>query len=360
MFVWVQVLRGLAAAIVVCHHYVASQSEMVNVSRWLLNFGGSGVDIFFVISGFIMMITQSDPAKNYTAKDFLVRRLARVAPLYWVLTGVAFALVLLAGSSINTHVSAQEFIMSMLFLPYSETPISMSMSAHTAYVIPMAWTLTFEWYFYVVFAISLAFGLKPVARLPFISAWFACAVIAGIIFQPASLILQVMTSPLVFEFLLGSIIAVLYMRGHRLSGMQAAILAVGSLAVLANLLHADPLMRTLIWGSASFALIAAATLYEGRGQRAAAIRPFAHLGDISYSLYLSHFFSLALFVRLQKHFSFIGEGFGLLTVLVFVLLTLLVAKLCYRFIEEPARGFFSRRRAVSRDIRGETNGKRAV
>jgi peptidoglycan/LPS O-acetylase OafA/YrhL len=347
---------------VVCHHYVASQADMVGVGRWLLNFGGAGVDIFFVISGFIMMITQSDPAKSYTAKDFLVRRLARVAPLYWILTAVAFALVAVAGSAVNTQVSAQKFMMSMLFLPYSETPISMSMSAHTAYVIPMAWTLTFEWYFYAVFAISLAFGLKPMARLPFIAAWFTCAVIAGIVFQPASLILQVMTSPLVFEFLLGSIIAILYMRGYRLSGIQALILAIGSLAVLANLLHADNIMRTVVWGSAAFTLIAAATLYEGRKRQVAAIIPFAWLGNISYSLYLSHFFSLALFVRLQKHFGFIGEGFGPLTVLVFIVLTLGVAELCYRFIEEPARGFFSRRRgrAVSRGMRGERNGKRAV
>jgi exopolysaccharide production protein ExoZ len=363
MFIWIQVLRGLAAAMVVCHHYVASQAEAgASVSHWLLNFGGAGVDIFFVISGFIMMITQSDSARNYSAKKFLIRRLARIAPLYWVLTAAAFALVVLAASSVNTQISAQKFLMSMLFLPYSETAISMSMSAHTAYVIPMAWTLTFEWYFYLVFATSLALGLKPVARLPFIALCFSSAVIAGAVFQPDLLILQVLTSPLVFEFLLGSVVAIMYLRGYRLSGMQAAVLAAGSLAILANLLHAEPMTRTLIWGLAAFMLISAATLYDGRKRQVAAIIPFARLGDISYSLYLSHFFSLALFVRIQKHFAFVGEGFGWLTILIFIVLTLCVAELCYRFIEEPARDFFSRRRhkALGASMVAGSDGKRAI
>jgi peptidoglycan/LPS O-acetylase OafA/YrhL len=348
---------------VVCHHYVASQADNgSNVSHWLLNFGGAGVDIFFVISGFIMMITQSDPTRSYSAKEFLLRRLARIAPLYWALTALAFAMVLIAGNAINSQISTQEFFMSMLFLPYSETDISMSVSAHTAYVIPMAWTLTFEWYFYAVFAISLALGLRPLARLPFIALWFFLAVVAGFIFQPSMLILQMMMNPIVFEFLFGCVIAILYMRGCRLSGTQAFLLATGSLLVLSNLMHAYPLTRTLIWGSAAFALIAAATLYEDRQEKAMAIRPFAHLGDISYSLYLSHFFSLALFTRLQQRFDFLGEGFDPLTIIVFIILAWLVAKAFYRVIEQPARGFFKWRqtRLVKPTLVTESNGKRAI
>jgi exopolysaccharide production protein ExoZ len=345
MFIWVQVLRGIAAAIVVCHHFVASQADKVgNVNPWLINFGGSGTDIFFVISGFIMMITQSDSAKDLSAKHFLVRRLVRIVPLYWILTAVAFALASVASASVNTHVSLQKFVMSMLFLPYSETDLVMTSSGFKAYVIPMAWTLTYEWYFYLVFALTLALGLKSFARLQFIAAWFVCCAVIGFVFQPSSLLLQVLTSPLVFEFLLGCAVAMLYMNGARLNGFQSALLAVAAMVVLANIFHHSAISRTLLWGFASFALVAAAALYEGGKKHMALIRPLSWLGDISYSLYLSHFFTLALFVRLQTHLAPLQEGFGILAMFVFVLLNLVVSELCYRFIEEPARVFFAQRR----------------
>lgn len=345
MFIWVQVLRGIAAAIVVCHHFVASQADKVgSVNPWLMNFGGSGTDIFFVISGFIMMITQSDSARDLSAKHFLVRRLVRIVPLYWILTAVAFALVSTASASVNTHVSLHKFVMSMLFLPYSETGLVMTSSAFKAYVIPMAWTLTYEWYFYLVFALTLAIGLRSFARLQFIAAWFTCCAVIGFVFQPSSLLLQVLTSPLVFEFLLGCAIAMLYISGARLSGYHSVLLAGVAMVVLANIFHHSAISRTMFWGFASFALVSAAALYEGGRERMALIRPLSWLGDISYSLYLSHFFTLALFVRLQAHISPIKDGFGIFAIIVFVLLNLVVSQLCYRLIEEPAREFFATRR----------------
>ena len=345
MFIWVQVLRGLAASLVVLHHYLASQIERgAEVSRWLENLGGSGVDIFFVISGFIMMITTSGVKNDPAAGDFLWRRLVRIVPLYWALTIIAYAMVLAAGSSVNTVVSPERFFMSMLFLPSSDTAIDMAALAHKAYVIPMAWTLTYEWYFYLVFAITLAIGLRPTGRLAFMTAWFAVTVALGLLLQPASLIAQVVTHPMVFEFLLGCGIAILYNKGYRIGGWSALVLAVAAMFVLSNIFHHSAYDRTFYWGLAAFALIVAATLYRGSQSQSRAIKPLAWLGDISYSLYLSHFFTLALFVRLQRRFDFLGDGFGGATLLLFLALVLLVAAACYYGIEEPARKIFARRR----------------
>ena len=348
MFIWIQVLRGLAAAMVVCHHYVASQAEkMAGVSPWLVEFGGSGVDIFFVISGFIMMITQSDSAKDFSAKRFLVRRLIRIAPLYWALTALAFIVAYFASASVNTHISFHKFFMSMWFLPYSESHLLMNLDASKAYVIPMAWTLTFEWFFYLIFALSLALGLRSFARLQFMAFCFACCVVAGLVYQPSALLLQVATSPLVFEFLLGCLVAEIYMRGIRLNGIQAFILALMSIAVLVNMVHHSVTTRIMFWGFAAFVLVMAAALFEGKKMDMVAFRPFARLGDISYSLYLSHFFTLALFVRMQADLNPLQNGFGVPAILVFILINLTVAELCYRFIEEPAKGFFAKRRVES-------------
>jgi peptidoglycan/LPS O-acetylase OafA/YrhL len=77
-------------------------------------------------------------------------------------------------------------------------------------------------------------------------------------------------------------------------------------------------------------------------------RPLVRLGDISYSLYLSHFFTLALFVRAQEHLPVLGDGFSVVSVLAFLLLAWNVSALCYRFIEEPARVFFAQRKNAMR------------
>ena len=188
MFIWIQVLRGVATAMAVCHHYVAAQVERGGaVSRQrLLRFGGAVANIFFVISGFIMMITQSAPAGPFSARTFLWRRLVRIAPLYWMLTATAYSLATAAAGMVNTEFSARKFILSMLFLPYSEGPVDMSAQGYQAYVLPIAWTLTYEWLFYLVFAIALALGLQPVMRLGIIAGCFAASVIAGIVFSPST------------------------------------------------------------------------------------------------------------------------------------------------------------------------------
>lgn len=348
MFIWIQVLRGLAAAMVVCHHYVAAQAEQgVNAGRWLMEFGGSGVDIFFVISGFIMTITQSGEPRLCTARRFLLRRMLRIAPLYWGLTAAAFGLAVVAADSVHADFSTEKFLMSMLFLPCCDGSIDMAAQGYQAYVIPMAWTLTYEWLFYLVFALALALRLGPVARLGFIASCFAAGVLAGMLLRPSMPLLQVLSNPLLFEFLLGCAVAVLYQQGFRLQAWQALPLALAAMPVLANLGHDSAASRILLWGAAAFALVAAAALTSGaRAKPGLLLRPFARLGDISYSLYLSHFFTLALFVRLQQHLPPLLDGYGVLAILLFALLAWQVAALCYRFLEQPPREFLARIGAI--------------
>lgn len=335
---------------VVGHHYIAAQAERgAEVWHWLLQFGGAGADIFFVISGFIMMMTQSTVAGPYSARVFLWRRLVRIAPLYWALTATAFVLALVASGEVHTDFSARKFTLSMLFMPHSENPINMNAQAYQAYVLPIAWTLTLEWMFYLVFTVALALGLQPVMRLGFIASCFTASVIVGVFFSPSAPLLQMLASPLLFEFLLGCVAAVLYQHKIRLSGGQAILLALAAMTVLSNLVHDSDATRVLVWGSASLALIAAAVLNDrARAAPSPMVRPFVRLGDISYSLYLSHFFTLALFVRLQEHLPVLQDGFGIVSVLAFFLLAWNISALTYRFIEEPARVFFAQRKNVMR------------
>ncbi len=346
MFIWIQVLRGVAAAMVVCHHYVAAQVEH-GAEGWpaLLQFGGAGADIFFVISGFIMMMTQSAQAGPSSARIFLWRRLMRIAPLYWALTALAFGVATLAASEVNTDYSAMKFTFSMLFMPYNEYPVDMSAEAYHAYVLPIAWTLTYEWLFYLAFAVALALGLQPAMRLGFIVSCFAACVFVGTVFSPAMPLLQMLSSPLLFEFLLGCIVAVLYQRRVRLGVWQSVLAALVAMTFLSSIVHESDAGRVLVWGGASLALVAAAALNSrARAAPSLMLRPFARLGDISYSLYLSHFFTLALFVRLQEKLPALRDGFGIASILAFFLLAWNISALCYRFIEEPSRVFFAQRK----------------
>ena len=154
--------------------------------------------------------------------------------------------------------------------------------------------------------------------------------------------MQVVTSPLLIEFLFGCLVATLYRKGMRLPAWLALPIALAAVGMLTNQLHGNVYERTAIWGLASFALISAASLNRREIMLSLLTRPFARLGDISYSLYLSHFLTLALFVRIQDRVPPLTESFGWLTLMAFVLLNLIGAEMCYRFIENPARRFFAR------------------
>jgi len=341
MFVWVQVLRGIAASMVVCFHYVSlQQGRGAEVSSWLSRFGNSGVDIFFVISGFIMMITQVE-TRGGAARTFLLRRFARIAPLYWVLTIVAFALAtLFAQSSKTAQLGVDTLVNSLLFLP---SPSDDAANWQGLYVLPMAWTLSYEWFFYVVFAISLALGLASFGRVLFLAGWFFLSVILGLLLEPSSPTLRVLTGDLSLEFLLGCVVALLHAKGVRLRPRTAIVIALAASFVLSNSPPAFPHARPLVWGAAAFALVAAAALTEQSGiDKSWVVRPLARLGDISYSLYLSHWFAVALFRKVQARVDVLGEGFGVPAILAFVALTLAIAEGSYRVIEEPARRLAAR------------------
>src|SRR4051812_30753120 len=114
MILGVQMLRGVAALLVVFAH-IAPQIEHLHgpVPAWL-DKGHFGVDIFFVISGFI--IWTSSQAEHVTPGDFLLRRLIRVVPLYWIATGLVTAVALVAPAVLSsTRFVLPHVVSSFLF-----------------------------------------------------------------------------------------------------------------------------------------------------------------------------------------------------------------------------------------------------
>lgn len=138
-----QILRGIAALLVVFYH--ARLVFDIPHDSWfyaLSGIGYAGVNLFFIISGFIMCYTtdrRTGPLK------FMGRRLVRIAPLYW--------LILLFHAGFHSLTDPQTYL-SMLFIPLSvQSPPFLGFAAWT-----VGWTLNYEMFFYPVFALSLLAG----------------------------------------------------------------------------------------------------------------------------------------------------------------------------------------------------------
>jgi peptidoglycan/LPS O-acetylase OafA/YrhL len=115
--------------------------------------GAAGVDIFFIISGFVMVISSRrfvDRAGTWLI--FLRHRAVRIVPLYWLLTTVKIiAVAILGGVVLRTGLGFNFVTGSYLFLPVTDS------AGHFRPVLPVGWTLTYEFLFYLLFAAALLF-----------------------------------------------------------------------------------------------------------------------------------------------------------------------------------------------------------
>src|SRR5438876_1283510 len=151
----IQILRAVAALLVVFHHALEESRAAIPGPKspdWLTTFGAAGVDIFFVISGFIMLYV-SFPAGGPPAspQSFLFSRITRIYPLYWICLATIIALKSVVRSS-SLPGDPNVFLGSILLLPGDYM------------ILGPAWTLVYEMYFYIIFAATLIFG-KPLISL---------------------------------------------------------------------------------------------------------------------------------------------------------------------------------------------------
>jgi len=293
----IQYLRAIAALMVVGHH--ARHFFGASLPGWW-DFGARGVDIFFVISGFVIAHASRgyDPqrARGPQIREFLVRRFIRVVPLYWI--ALPFAARFIVG-----HMDAG-LINDVLFLPRYH-PVQKTFIAPA--LMP-GWTVNYEVFFYALFALSLAFGEL---RYRFLSAALICLVVAGWLFDGPAPAWPVYTSPLLLEFLLGVGLNLSFRPDRQISRNGALILL---LAGFVGLGLGNPGPKVLLP-----ALYAGAIVLGGihlcRGWHS---RIFRLIGDASYSIYLSHPFAFIVIGRVCHKIGF-AEATPISVVLVIAL-----------------------------------------
>lgn len=278
MIVNVQYLRGIAAMMVVLFH-VTDSSGRLGDTLALPNFGigQAGVDLFFVISGFIMWVTTCQ--RSDTAVEFFLKRLERIAPLYWILTLALTGVAIVAPSLLHsTKFDFNHFVGSMFFFPVLHPTLG-----NYNPVLFVGWTLNYEMAFYLLFALTLFLPLK--ARPEVLLSALVLVVIAGHAFEPSGAT-AFFTQPIILEFGFGIVVGVVYMSSTTLKRPFALALLVCGAVALALLGEGDH--SPMVDGLAAATIVFGAVMFEKRGSPLFRSRPLLTLGNASYSIYLTH------------------------------------------------------------------------
>ena len=310
----IQVLRAVACLMVLVHHARNPRPWLFDpMVGWNLT---TGVDVFFVISGFIMYAA----ARNEAPGEFMRRRVIRIAPLYWIatLTWVAW----LAARDLATPDAAHLWL-SLGMIPH-ESPM------HPGTVWPAlvpGWTLTFEMAFYLLFAVGLA--VRRLVRVVTVS--IGGLVAAGFILRPDDTVLRAFTGPILLAFLAGVMIAWAHARVSFARAWPLAILGAVGLA-----LHATPFVEvSKTWVVASSAALVAGGLAFEPALRARRPKVLETLGDASYAIYLFHTLILAMVMWQGRNLPLEGWPQFLVLMTVGVGLSVVAGVAIHRWLERP-------------------------
>ncbi|WP_244475766.1 acyltransferase [Methylobacterium sp. Leaf466] len=293
----IQVLRAMAALMVVMHH--ATVEAVILADRGGVAFAAigvlpwaAGVDVFFVISGFII-VHAAAPLYGVRGgwRRFLAHRVARLVPLYWLASGLYLAVVLaLPGLLSNGGRGLAEpgfVVASLLFWPV------LDLDGRAQPLYSLGWTLQCEMAFYLLFAVALGWGRRAAV------AWVAGALglLAGlyVLVPDLPMPLAFWSAPIGLEFALGAAVGLARAEGLRLSLAPRLALALAGLALLSVAPEPDAVARPLAYGLPAMLLVAAAGLGASAGRATSSSLPWRfgiHLGDASYALYLVHPFVL--------------------------------------------------------------------
>jgi exopolysaccharide production protein ExoZ len=334
----VQALRAIAALLVIGVHLGADSgfearylSPTPVLTRYLADAGWYGVDLFFVISGFIMTVTAWKLFGNATnARVFLLRRLARIYPPYWALLVPLLLLYIVRPGLVNAHSTiAPNLAASFLLLPQVGEPLLL-----------VSWTLTFEMAFYLVFTVALFFERRWLWLI--LSIWVAGIALASAYWTGnRNPYLDFVANPLPVEFMFGIVVGTLVMCGQIKRPavfVLAGVVTVVTLMTLSTMhnaaVNSNLWVRALAAGPGFAALLYGVV---GLEKKRALLFPgwLDHLGDASYAMYLWHVPVLSLLGLLVIHLHARTALSHAVLLALALALIVSVALAVYRFIERP-------------------------
>jgi peptidoglycan/LPS O-acetylase OafA/YrhL len=330
----IQAARGIAANLVVLSHLCIVEAKYTagGVLPAFTLYGIAGVDLFFVLSGFIMVAV----AGHYTGPlDFLWRRATRIYPTYWLASLVVLALAIFVPTIVNSSIDVPISLWrSFLLVPDRTVPL-----------LAVGWTLVHEMYFYLVFATFLALRI-PIFAGVIIWGLVLLLMMATIPDKVAALpVLRLVTSPLTAEFMMGAIVGILW-RNRLVSGaialgvvgLSGLVLAIVYIAPMLSLATNQYLVawRVFIFGLPSALIVYALTAIEHSHPSVRSGRFLVTLGNWSYATYLTHVLVISAIGRMLLLFvPSGGVGASLALIAAGILTANIVAAAVHMFFERP-------------------------
>ncbi|WP_159477162.1 acyltransferase [Dyadobacter sp. 3J3] len=349
----IQVLRGIAVVMVIIFHFkdtIRPGEFLKKELDFLFNSGAAGVDLFFVISGFIMVfVTRNSSGGILYVKKFFIKRFLRIWPLYVIAT-LAYAIIVAPVVANISLTIVVQILKSILFIPLSYLDPPFLGYAYLG----VGWSLNYEMYFYLLISISLFAGKYK---------WFLFAVLivstliilplayGNLTFRPLetrnynSLLVNLITNPIIWEFVYGTIIGLFYITPIPASICQiifqsrTVVISVIVIAVWQYFSGFYGGHGPLYWGL-SMAMAFMAMIFYTRGKSIKYPSWLIYLGDISFSVYLWHVPVAVLIHYIFDLLSIPALWSGAPTLFLNVSFTLILSHISYQLIEKKLHSIF--------------------
>nr|UVN06438.1 MAG: OpgC protein [Bacteriophage sp.] len=292
----IQILRGIAALSVVMFHFrsfLVPEGTDRSLPDALLGWGAIGVDLFFVISGFIMYyVTFNKTAGIKTAISFLINRAIRIIPLYYIILLFAF----LTGGAMSTfhyQEKIDNLISAITFTPHLKEYAPLYILESGMYNV--RWTLNYELYFYFAFAVCLLFRNK----LTLLLVWFLSPVIISSYLTSSitlstqgynfnSVALRFITNPIILEFGMGVMAGFIYSKLNKFHIKKSITPPFTAMLLIGVGIYFKQLTSyNLLSGFAFSILVLTFALYNEQLTHKYT-KLLVALGNISFPLYLIH------------------------------------------------------------------------
>lgn len=346
----IQFLRAIAVILIVYAYSLELTAQYGSVNQQsfynLSTIGFIGIDLGFVIAGFIALYTAHTYTGFSEGMAFLQRRFYRINPIYYIASIVFWGATLLQHTLTNKpHLQDSTKVISsaldtLLIVPFGEF-------TYRPLLIP-GWVLSFIWLFQLLFFLTILTNIKR--KLLLLTSLVTILVVLYYVFAPHDVRLSFLTNPILLEFLLGAVLCALYFRVKHMPLIVSVLLLVTGIAgYLAPVFYSIPpvsnissiikgtlsMDRVLYWGIPSGCILAGCIFLEkaGRLTKLWNNRLMVLTGNASFSIYLVHAIVFALFAILY-HYTRL-----LLPPDISIFLQLLVAVgagiAFYRWIESP-------------------------
>lgn len=330
----IQYLRGYAAILVVLNHLWSIHGGWVSKAFKFDIIGGLGVDIFFVISGFIMACTLNDCNSKNAGALFIKKRIYRIYPLHLLLLTPALLIYFInSNNGTVVEISIRSIIGSLLLIP------SISNNKNYAMINPVEWTLVYEMTFYLSLSIFIALTKNKKECISYYSIFVVLMVIVVKLLDLQGPRLgwvnlhYMIGDPIFIDFILGFLVYKLSRSINikiNLLPTLFSLLLISSLGVVLSLTHAP---RLVAFGFPSFFIVLLFTLNQNINKKTKSNYIYLSLGNASYSIYLVHHLLMPIYNAIAHKFPSI-DGSDIICLLISVA-SILTGLLIHKYIEKP-------------------------